>query len=223
MSERTIGNHDNPSKDIKTTQTESRALSYVDEFREFIAEHPGAMRTVLKLIGKIEEGIGLYKKSAFSEKEVSVVLFQERPRSRCYKINVDGKSYFLKKEFKYPCRGGNDEFLSCRKAEELIEGLDGVKVIDYQLGYSDQNNNYFVSKWMDLPTVSACVWGTKGKQVPQEKRDELMARANAVMRRLCPSFYDVMDYNMLYDEQTNMIYLFDLHESEPEPEQEKKV
>jgi hypothetical protein len=87
-------------------------------------------------------------------------------------------------------------------------------VIDFQLGYKDQDGKtYFVSKWLDLPTVYDYVYGDDVSEEESESREKIIDKYDEIEHILKQyNFQDVHIGNMLYDENSNKIYIYDIFE-----------
>jgi hypothetical protein len=66
-----------------------------------------------------------------------------------FKLSLQGHTFFAKRSFQTK-NPGFQEFENTLKATEALAGLDFVKVIEAQLGYQDQHESWYISKWEDL-------------------------------------------------------------------------
>jgi len=122
-------------------------LIYTDEFKDFIKENPGVIKSVhLALKGK---DINLNFKEINGVKITKI----ELSTIPVYKIEKNNQAFFVKiNHLPNQALGekGFDEFKSTEQAKELIKDLPWVDVAEYQLGYKDDKYAYYVSKWNEI-------------------------------------------------------------------------
>lgn len=70
-------------------------------------------------------------------------------RSTYLKMAIDGKAFFVKKATA-TINPGFDEFSNASVLKENLSDLDEVKVVEPQLGYQDENQSWYVSRWEDF-------------------------------------------------------------------------
>jgi hypothetical protein len=70
-------------------------------------------------------------------------------KSDYIKVTLGGESYFIKR-CSATFNPGFTEFKSTIKARDVLRGMSYVKVIEPQLGYQDEKDSWFISKWEDL-------------------------------------------------------------------------
>lgn len=145
-----------------------------------------------------------------------------------FKMMLGGESFFVKKSLK-TTNLGLDEFKATAAAQEVLEGLDNVRVVEMQLGYQDKKQSWYVSKWEELegagfvPYDSLAVTGFDdyGKMVSsqefwlgfesEEEYEEVKEKVNIIKRRLEQASLNVdVDSNLFYNRQTKTFILLDL-------------
>ncbi|MEI6660308.1 MAG: hypothetical protein WCK91_02700 [bacterium] len=70
-------------------------------------------------------------------------------KSDYIKATLAGEGYFIKRS-SVTFNPGFTEFKSTVKARDALIGMPYVKVIEPQLGYQDEKESWFISKWEDL-------------------------------------------------------------------------
>lgn len=204
----------------------SRELEATKEFREFLGKNPGALKSFLHLEKVIDQKIkdrtlDLEARESFEDGLVTVTPVYKIIESSRYpkyeelgdylKVDVGGESFFVKRVTSalfYDATDGISELRSLKIAQDVLRDIPRTDVIDFKLGYQDDNGRtYFVSKWLNLPTVSECIEG--GNTQIKRRYDEIYNRLQD------HGFRDVHEDNMLYDKETDKIYVFDVfHASE---------
>lgn len=129
------------------------------------------------------------------------------------------KSFFIKTmpgNYNTPEKSmGATEFDASAKAKKLVEssGISNVEVVNFQLGYENKRDNrtYFFSDWTNGVRLKEYL-----EQMPNtdERRDPLKKRYDKISSLLFPQFHDMFSTNMLYDEDSDKIILFDFMEKE---------
>ena len=66
-----------------------------------------------------------------------------------FKVGHEGHNFFVKRSI-ITNNPGFNEFRNTILAKEVLKNMDFVKVVEAQLGYEDQNESWYVSKWEDL-------------------------------------------------------------------------
>lgn len=206
-------------------EKKSGSLGYTMEFKKIIAELPGIIGTVKKLLKTIEQKIGATEYAG----EVCLEVIQKRKNSDIYKVTVDGKTVFLKisRKDRYYGPGGYDEFKSSIKASDILtkakqkdNSLKDVEIINYLLGYTDKKNDYYVSEWIDslLPMdeyrkqlkEKSKRTNDNTKKTECSKKIIALDKLEAKIKQLLEGFGDVRDVNMFFDDKNGKLFLFDL-------------
>lgn len=215
-------------QNFKTRESTTRGLSYVQEFRKWTKEHPGLLKNFLNLLESEEfkntqEGDTLeqngIKLTILSKHKKDWMENENEFRGLRLKLEVDGHTFFVKQEKGKIFHKGYQEANSAQKAKELLKELElpNVELYEPQLGYQTKDNSFFVSKWIDLPTLSKYLLNlTDSSKFDEEtytknikKAQELQRRERQIAKKL-KKFPDVYAHNMFYDEKTDKIILFDL-------------
>lgn len=213
--------------DPQTLEEPHRELEYADEFKEFIADNPGVLKRFLVLEKQIDEREydGELDHNDVVEDgglKISFVTKVKKEASRpadYMKVEIGDHAFFVKRvigQKHYPkITRPLDEKESLEKASEVLQKLDNVKVVDFQLAYQDKKNRlYYVSKFLDFPRLNDYIWKKRSENMENiAPTAELFRRAGEITDLLYKeSFYDVHAENMLYDEETDTIYVFDVFE-----------
>jgi hypothetical protein len=66
-----------------------------------------------------------------------------------FKINFKDNSYFVKRSF-ISINPGFNEFKNTISANEALKDLDFVKIVDARLGFQDEKESWYVSRWQDI-------------------------------------------------------------------------
>lgn len=183
----------------------TRSLIYSPELKSSIEKHPRITKQVLKLIESIEtQPVG----TDAEEDGIKVTYFQKRNWSTNFKVEAMGQTYHLKKELG---RGtGHKSMTSFEEAERRIENRKDVRLINYQLGYTDkQGNDYFLAKWEEIPLMRDYL----NQDLSDSEREEIADKLGWVYDTF-EDYKDVTTANMFYDPNTKQVVLFDLQKSE---------
>jgi hypothetical protein len=220
----------------------NREIEYTPDFKEVIAQNPGALKSFLKLENEIEESseevLESREEKVFEDGEVRLTpLYQIIRRRNIYsaingrekfnansycKVEIGDKAYFVKTipgYFRSPEEStGIDEYRTTNKIKELFSEIKGVEVVEPKLGYSDKDKgvSYFVSEWKDLPRIKDYIskrYNYEGLSFtdayePIEKR--------LIQIRDIADKYNILDNsneNMFYDEENDVIYLYDMFDN----------
>jgi hypothetical protein len=213
----------------------NREIEYTPDFKEVIAQNPGALRSFLKLEKEIEENsveiLDSLEEKVFEDENVKVTplysVIKNRnkytvvngrdkiPANSFCKVEIGDQVYFVKAVPGYlinPEKStGVEEFKTINKAKEALRCLENVEIVEPKLGYSDKNTNrtYFVSEWKNLPTIFKSMRETGDPK----KADELRERSDYIYTVLKDiGIVEVHTGNMFYDESTDKIYVFDVFE-----------
>ncbi|GEM_PF-5312822 len=219
----------------KFTEAKNKKLAYAGEFKDFVRENPGILKSVLGLIDKVDKKGDLERGvlGEIGEIEVEPIYNHGRRRRAGYLVAVGNDKFFLKKvnaaeEELYIARGF-DEALSTKAAKDILKDMPGVRVVNFQLGYQDNENSYFVSRWEGSPHIVELfrdflnnkLWYEKiygAGSLTAEKEKELQRLRNRVRYRMKKveslfderGYFEVVSDNMLYDLDKDQIILLDL-------------
>ncbi len=205
---------------ITVSQKESpsrRELAYTEDFKEFVKDlkKQGRKEVFKDFLELISSDGGNWIQGMDGERGEVKITKTSKPEDDqyCYKVEVAGHIFFAKVPSKKYSHGdtGYKQLLSSSKAKELLKGLEGVEVANFQLGYSDKNQQVFIASWNEAFQKSRL-------SDYQEKNDNLennlsiAHRVSEIKKRL-EEFYDIKKLNnMVYDPEKDVIYLFDLAE-----------
>jgi len=190
---------------------DDKSFGYSGDFKKMIQERRGLIKffqdSVCKLVNAGDE---------ISEGDVTIHLFDVRgliipgkdfSKSRYYKVDVGNRSFFVKS-----CAGFR-ELKDTVRAGEKLANVPGVKVINVHYGFSDTSGQgYFVSEWVDLPTLE-----TVCTQMPEAQFKQIEKRVRDVKAILGPAYFDTRIGNTFYDEENDTVVLFDLNELQSLP------
>lgn len=93
--------------------------------------------------------------------------FRMRLLDKSSQTNDDVPDFFVKKSVatKFP---GFEEFVLSKRAEEELGNIPELRVVEAQLGYTDEQQSWFVSKWEDLENINFFPAKTFTDRVPNE-------------------------------------------------------
>ncbi len=149
-----------------------------------------------------------------TEGQVTVSFVDDKTDSECvrkyFKLSIAGKEYFLKKiprKFSKKYGGGVDEVIRNQKVRQLLQNEAGVEVVDYKIGFSDDQYTYLVSGWQDcLQTNLRSFIDNSDGQLSLE----LGKRFNSIYNILRCSYSVHSMHNASYDPKRDVIILYDL-------------
>lgn len=210
---------------VKGSRT--RKLAYTPEFKENLP--PTAIKEFLKLAPKLR------RKETLEGANIVVTHFDDSWGGvRYYKVVLGDKDFFVKR---IPARfsekgGGFGEAVASEKMRSLLREhkIENVEVIDFQLGYEDKSDRYFVAKWSgtasdrllnlfvyenDLVSQIQNLKYAKASisEIADTERelDKIRSRENKLTKFFEQTFNDFGSINMAYDPQSKKIILFDLY------------
>lgn len=191
---------------------------YTPEIRDFIAQHPNIIKTVVSMI----KAVGPYG-SMKQEQGLTVTLVQEGLLRPAYKVSLeDGHSFFIKaQDYPFPnTQGGVNEMKAYQDALGRLQDIPWVEIIKYHLAYKDHKKSYVVSEWYDnlatdLGDYRLELLGKIRGDVDRKEhwQNELAGIDRKILKLagMLPDHHDVLVHNMGYDKQTKKIVLFDLN------------
>ncbi len=203
------------SPEIHQLETENKGLAYTAEFKDFIHQNPGVIKSFNDLRGQLDDMPIEDVKNGyfFQNNDLAATIVKAYiwagQRFYYFKVEIGSQSFFVKSEG-IPRRGkGYEEFSNLAKIKERIKDLPWAEVVDFQLGYQDnKSRSYFVSKWLNLPRLVEYMKTLSSKKDSDEVSEIMKKEWD--LQRLLPEFHDVMPYNMFYDPKKKKIYLFDV-------------
>ncbi len=92
--------------------------------------------------------------------------------SSYFKMRLQGEDYFVKKSYA-TTNPGFDEFASSVVVKEALAGVEGLSVVQAHLGYSDNRQSWFVSKWEELESTGFFPYDTFIGGVPNDYAERL--------------------------------------------------
>ncbi|MDD5068184.1 MAG: hypothetical protein PHS53_03810 [Candidatus Pacebacteria bacterium] len=229
--------------EISHSKSESgRELVYANEFKQLIHENPGIIASFRKLEKEAEEkykstelkygdsleDAGLRLTAIWRRDlhpgQINVWKHPLVEKSDMYfKAEIGSHAFFIKRTPGLEeDMGGVQEFFSMQRAKEKLKDFPGVEVVDFQLGYQDNNNvTYFVSKWTDgirLDRYLESLIERAKTEIDSETRSQMntefetLEKTSVSLRRLLEDdFWDVQECNMLFNSQSKKITVFDIH------------
>lgn len=221
-------------ENLSISRTEKKQVAYVDEFRELIRSHPKIFSIFNNLEHKLSsenpEKSWRINKSA-SLDGVSVTLILSIQTVSIFKVEVNGESFCVKKDFEpgpepikpdYPPIGHDafNEINALTEAKKLLSKVKGVDVVEFHFAFRDSgSNNYLVSKYYDLPKVEEFLYeiSQSFSKKDTELESSIKKRVREIKNRLV-GFYDVTMHNMFYDKSSDKIIIFDLHKIKKQTE-----
>src|SRR3989344_173045 len=200
---------------------QGKELAYTPEAKAFISEHPGIVADVTSMVEAIGDGSTAQE---LAKDDVKVSLEGQRDHSRFYLVEAFEEKFFLKADERVykGAEGGFNELVHSGEAKELLKDMEGVEVVEYQLGYRDKKRNYFFSKWNDVLASGESLedyvdalsdevfFDEPGAAAAQEELSQLNARSALIRSRLA-HYYDFDEQNMVYDKKNKKIIVFDLN------------
>lgn len=211
-------------------ENENKRLIYSEEFKSLIKNNPGLIKSFRNFERLLIEKRGnedLFFDSVFEEGDMRITVIDKHRRNQTVipgsylKVEIKSEIFFVKRKGGFWDRDeglGFNEFNSLIKAREVLKDIEGVEVVDFQLGYQDEEKriSYFVSKWIDGASMDDYIAGLRIKNTGyfEDKNIEaqissLYSRVNKIISKL-QSFYDVGIDNMLYDPVSDKILIFDI-------------
>lgn len=161
-------------------------------------------------VRKIFDAVHLKGRSVVGEEyvegDIRVTIFRNVGGSLAGKVELGEHAYMVKRMI-FPADDGYgfDEFQGTAVAKSLVKNLKGVRIVERQFGYQDEeHNSYFVSTWENLPRLWEYMLQLHG-----EEESALERRIEEIQHSL-PQFPDVSSINMFYDKEKNEIVLYDL-------------
>lgn len=212
---------------LHISSSERRSLGYTDSFKEFVRQNPGILSKARDLIhdmsysGKLSasdtaERDGIYiEKLKRNRGEMEVILGDR------YKMRIGNKSFMVKR-ISYPGKNRGDGFQEAKtsaEVRELLKDDDGVKVVDFQFGFSDGIDSYYVAEWNETLTTTLAEYMTElQKQIRENANSpsaaQQLRKLQEKVQELKAKLADLRDFdthNMAYDTLDSSIWLFDLN------------
>lgn len=204
-----------------TRENTVRQLEYTDDFKEFIGQNPGVLKSAFETIQKGFDGDSIDVGRVKIEKKE----FGGERASEFYLVDVAGKKLFVKKlrtELVEKASGyradGFQEVTASREAEERLAEIPWARVIDYKLGYKHGDQSFFVSEWNEALTHDlAELLRSLRREIYEQDSPQAKAKYELLIGKIAElfdilgdDFFDVERHNMAYDETNDQVILFDL-------------
>lgn len=163
----------------------------------------------------------------FEETDLSDVYDARRiDISSYFEIDLGGNKFFVKKSLATD-NSGYHEFRDSIKVREALKGVANLKIVEAQLGYIDDRQSWFVSKWEDLEKVGffpVATWAIYAMNDYGElpERDVLRqshklweiaeAKIKEIKTRLTEVGMDIEDFgfNLFHNFETGQFFLLDV-------------
>jgi len=146
-----------------------------------------------------------------------------------FKMQLEDDAFFVKRSF-ITINPGFTEFRNTVQASELLKDLDFVHVVSAQLGYQDDHQSWYVSKWVDMESAGFAMYddpisdyGTIVERAPKDAREwflgfeteeeyrDVKQKADLITERLKSAHLALdVDANLFYSRQTKTFILFDV-------------
>lgn len=145
-----------------------------------------------------------------------------------YKLAIKNKDFFIKKSTD-TWNPGHNEFKSSLKALEIAKELGDVEIVDFQLGYTDKNASYFVSRWIDLSEyvrLDVYLWEKfEGYDCFSPQSQSVKKRFKVIAEKF-KQWFDFGEVNCFYNPNIHKFLLLDLSQKKQRyrqiPNAEKK-
>lgn len=190
--------------------SEDKKFGYSEDFKKAINDNPGVIKDFFELTNKPKGLLGpvgnLNEVRILNN--ISIELIDSRgilEEKGYYHARLkNGEEFFIKTGTPYA------ELLSTEKAKELLSGIKGIRVIDFQAAYQAKGSeNIYVTKWENLPTLEQSLW-SDNRLMTESKAVELEGRLSIVRDILGSDYFDIDERNCFYDEIKDELVLFDL-------------
>ena len=212
---------------VRSSRDGERQIAYTTNFRNFIKEHPGVVSDTLWCIQDIERR---GSKPGTWSSAVGILVTLENPKgsserkwkskgslssneNRFYKFEYDNRTLFIKQvKMRNDTTGvgGVEEIQNSYNAVQLLRkaNIPGVRIIDYQLGFTDKQYDYFVSDYL---SPKGFIRLDQLEVQNPEAYQALKPRCEQIVAVLEPEGYnDIGRFNTFYDSKTDTLILFDL-------------
>ncbi len=209
--EKNIYKNEKPKKTLHSSESDrGDKLVYTDEFKTFVAEHPGYLNAIS---GTIDYMSDKQITSASADHEpIDIKSIYMGGNSNTFKVtlNETGECFFVKQK-----RQGEDpyrEIFIMEYARKLLKDIPWVRVADYQCGYLNaEGRGYYVAKWDESMTKSfAYIYNDLEAQGRDDLLQDATIKLNLIKDKLLPlGFGDVSDKNITYDTETGEVVIYD--------------
>ena len=238
-----LGSDDVKKPGLITHETERAQIGYTPDFKEFIRQNPHTIKNFLEIEKEIASNPEIKTGAIIEQDGVRVELIHQWGDNayNWYKVQVGEAAYFVKADKKGVRWNTYEQVASSEKARKALEKnpIPGVRVEDFQLGFTKGPKRYFVSKWFDGERLDHLLnrldndigkperWWDYGErtyvyrrketrtdkeiQADQAKRQSLLKRIEEV-KKAFPTYGDVSEHNMFYDGKTDELVWFDIYE-----------
>ncbi len=185
-----------------TLETEQFKVAYSREMGELLRNNPETINNALDLTMKADlTGTG----KPVENSSARITLKHVQLNSYSYKVELQGHSFFLKRELKD--RDSYKQFLDTFEAKKRFENTPWVTVIEPQLAYTDKKGvDILMTDWQDLTPLHEHM----GEQLTEEESDNIAEKLRYIYDTLPDYTGDLTPRNMFYDPDKKQIYLFDL-------------
>lgn len=203
--------------ELVVSESRKRKLAYTPEFKSGLPR--GAIKKFLELIPRSQDVGDISTAEDFTVELIHKITGFSGD-AKYYKVSLDKDSYFVKvyptAEQEFDSKGGGfKEAVGSRDAQQILKerNIDWVEVVDFKLGYYDNNISIFISKWDDRLLFTFSDYLRK-LELDSEEQKGLLGKFEE-LGKVLSGFSDMAGYNMAYDPITKKFILFDLRVSIP--------
>ena len=198
-------------------ETETRKLVYGVDFRQWMKEHPEAVKDFLDFVNG-EEFTDSKEGDVIETDKMRVTVLQkeqmdqhtDEDRGPRFKFEVEGEIFFIKMEKVWA--KGHEEAMSTERARKLLKNIPKVEIYEPQLGYQTDTQSFFVSKWIDLPLLRIYMDKLSDDNKKEKAERHRLYLRSLEITKVLEEFHDANFLNMFYDSDTDTIILFDIAE-----------
>lgn len=161
-------------------------------------------------------------------------------RTSYFKVSLGNNSFFVKKS-NATDNPGYEEFTNSHKVAEALIDLKDIEVVHAQLGYADDRQSWFVSRWEDLESKDFIPFDSwygnvdiYGQFMPEEEYDAVKKMATKVkiepiitdiakrLQKLGLTLTDIPN-NFLYNPKTGKMFFLDITDYNLHDNSEKTI
>ncbi len=203
---------------VAAYETKRAKLMRTPDFKTLIRQYPNSLSRIKDLLAQAD---GINK--TCSNGDLTLTCLDIKDKSTYYKLQIGKEMFFLKyssgQQVQYPDLylkpHGFYEMKSALRLKEALRDIPNVRVIEPQIGYSDDKRDVIVTKWEDGMLLKDYLENIATEEQALEIKNKVSGIYHAIRQAFGDKahFVDMADYNIFYDPKDKTFILFDLFDA----------
>jgi len=172
----------------------TKHLIYTPYFKQIVRKNPKIIELFLEARKT--------KKDKMSRGNITITMLKKGSYNLLWRVDIGKKSFYVKEKLIqiWKEETGPTEFLTARKLKPIL--TPNSEIAKYHLGWKNQNANFLVTDFYELPSVSSHL-----TKIPKKLYNEFLEFKRAAKNEL--KIWDINEHNAFYDSKRGKIIVFD--------------